>query len=158
MAENAVEIDWSKVPQSTFLHAEPGNYVVQIVKTELTESQAGNQMINATLEVLEGQYKGRRLMDRFVMTPKALWRLRNALEAMGYKLPNSVQKLKLEAMLNKPFGVTLADGEPYNGRVKSEVQAFLTADVARDSQDEEQVSAETQDEEDDTDELDIDSV
>lgn len=52
-------------PAQTFDVIPPGDYLVQIIESEMRTTKAGDgQMLALTLEVLEGPSKGRRLWDR----------------------------------------------------------------------------------------------
>lgn len=43
----------------------PGDYVVQIVESEMAETKSGSgQMLKLTMDILEGPYAGRKLWDR----------------------------------------------------------------------------------------------
>lgn len=42
----------------------PGDYVVQIVESEMADTKAGNgQMLKLTMDILDGPYQGRKLWD-----------------------------------------------------------------------------------------------
>lgn len=46
---------------------EPGKHLMKVVKTEVTVAKAsGNQMVNVTLEIMEGSEKGKMFMHRVV--------------------------------------------------------------------------------------------
>lgn len=51
----------------------PGDYVVQIVDSEMAETKAGNgQMLKLTMDIMEGPHAGRKLWDRLnLVNPNA---------------------------------------------------------------------------------------
>lgn len=77
-----------------------GKYVAVITETVQAESKAGDPMLKVTLEVIEGQYTGRKIFDQFMLqhpNEKAqligLQRLKSIRLAVGK--PNSVEEADL---------------------------------------------------------------
>lgn len=62
-----------------------GLYLAKISEMEETESSNGNEMIALTLEIIQGEYKGRLLWDYIVLTDAAAWKLRQFVDAVGLK-------------------------------------------------------------------------
>lgn len=55
----------SVAPQQSFTPIPAGTYIAQITESEIKATKSGTgQMLNATFEVLEGQYKGRKVFGR----------------------------------------------------------------------------------------------
>lgn len=52
-----------------------GEYEAYVFDVEKTEFRSGNDGYKITYNIAEGQYKGRRLWDNLVITPKAYWKL-----------------------------------------------------------------------------------
>lgn len=99
-----------------------GKYVAVITETVQAESKAGDPMLKVTLEVIEGQYTGRKIFDQFMLqhpNEKAqligLQRLKSIRLAVGK--PNSVEEADLwDTPLEIGLKVEESDGyAPRNG-------------------------------------------
>lgn len=66
-------------------------------------------------------------MDRFVLTEKSLFRIVGFMQAIGLPTPKKKVALNLRQIIGKVLEVDIEDGEPYNGRVKSEVRGYMRA-------------------------------
>ena len=49
------------------------------------------------------------------------------LQALGVKIAKKKIALNPKSLLDRPVDIVVEDGEPYNGRVKSEVREYLRA-------------------------------
>lgn len=129
-----------------------GDYVAKIIDAEKTEAKSsGNTMIVWTLEILEGKYKGKKIKTRTVMTPKALFFLRNLLEALGAEVPEKASKIRYKKYVGKKIGITIEDNE-YENKVSSEVSDFLDPDmVGADDEEDDDEDDDLDDDEDDED-------
>ena len=103
---------------------EPGTYRVVVDDVEQDQSKAGNPMINVWFRVEGGQFDGATITDRLVLTEKSLFRVVGFLQALGYPTPRKKLQLDTGKWLNQRLEITVDDGEPYNGRVKSEVRGY----------------------------------
>jgi hypothetical protein len=138
----SVEADLSNYRDRVGQRVTPARYKVRVDDTELDKSSAGNQMINLWLRVEGGEFNDAIIVDRLVLTEKSLFRLVGFLQAIGIPTPKKKIRLDLRAFLNKTLEVDVEDGEPYNGRVKSEVRGyFKTEQPAKRMTDAEQADA-----------------
>lgn len=114
-------------------HVEPGTYNVSVVDAEMDESRAGNQMVNVYLSILDdGPEKGATLVDRLhPNNPKAQFRFVAFMRAIGKPVERKRFELNLRALVGKVLEVEVADGEPYNGNVRSEIRAYNRSDMAK---------------------------
>ncbi len=64
-----------------------GAYEVCVTQFEEITANSGTEGVSFTYVVQEGEYAGRKLFDTYWITEKALYRLKNALEAMGVNIP-----------------------------------------------------------------------
>lgn len=103
----------------------PGDYDVVVEDTENDKSKAGNPMVNMWLRVIDGPEKGATIIDRLVMTENALFRVVGFLDAVGIPTPKKKFKVPHKAIRGRRLTVTVEDGDPYNGRVKSEIRAYM---------------------------------
>lgn len=99
-------------------------YAVKIIDAELATASTGNQMINVIFEIIEGEFKGQTLTDRYVQTEKGIFRTVGLLQGIGMPTPRKRLNLKMATLLNKTLYVDVSDGEPYNGVVRSEVRGW----------------------------------
>lgn len=100
-----------------------GQHVVKLTEIEETESQAGNDMLNATFQVVKGTSTGAKLYDNFVLTEKALWKLQSFLEAVGIKASGKIV-LDLDKLIGKTCIVEVAH-EEYDGKTRARIQEFI---------------------------------
>jgi hypothetical protein len=111
---------------------------------------------------------GKTIYNNTSLVPENLWALRTFLvDLLGEdKVPQSKVNIPLAKIVAaKPkFGATIADGEPYNGKIKSEIKATFnksewTALQSTTSDDDEDVEeAATADDGEDMDEIDVDDI
>lgn len=167
---------------------EPGDYEVVVEHAELGKSKAGNQMVTLSYRIIGTEFDGLTIVDRLTLSDKALFRVVGFMQAIGMPTPKKKFKLNTARFLNKRLSVTVDDGDPYNGSVKSEVRGYMRAssaaaggggtsadadedalfdDEAEDLTEDEAVeqpaprkqqAAPAEDDEDDQDELDLDEV
>lgn len=107
----------------------PGRYTVVVDDLEQTTSKAGNPMVNLWFRIVEGPSDGATIVDRVTVTEKALFRVVAFMQAIGQPTPRRNLQINLNTWLGKRLQVDVEDGEPYNGRVRSEVRGYLRLDV-----------------------------
>lgn len=101
-----------------------GTYRVIVEDVEQTESKSGNTMINLFFRVQGGDFDGANIIDRLVLTEKSLFRVVGFMQAIGLPTPKKRLQISLNQFVNKQLDIQVEDGEPYNGRVKSEVRGY----------------------------------
>lgn len=106
----------------------PGRYTVVVDDLEQTTSKAGNPMVNLWFRIVEGPSDGATIVDRVTVTEKALFRVVAFMQAIGQPTPRRNLQINLNTWLGKRLQVDVEDGEPYNGRVRSEVRGYLRID------------------------------
>lgn len=111
----------------------PGSYRVQVEDAELTESSNKNPMVNLWFTVMEGEFQGQTVTDRLVLTEKSLFRVVGFMQAIGLPTPKRKLKLNIRQFVGKVLDVDIDDGEPYNGRIRSEVRGYNKAPGANQS-------------------------
>lgn len=115
-----VKVDFSGV--ESYIKCDEGEHVAVLKKTELKTSEAGNDMIACTFEVVAGASTGARVFDNFVLTEKALWRLKTYLECIGIKADGKL-KLDLDKMTGKKLIIGVSH-EEYNGQTRARITDF----------------------------------
>jgi hypothetical protein len=103
----------------------PGRYTVTVEDVELDKSKAGNPMVNVWYRVLGGEHEGATVIDRLTLTEKAMFRVVGFMQALGFPTPRKRLKLDVEKFVGRKLQIDVEDGDPYNGRVKSEVRGYL---------------------------------
>lgn len=103
----------------------PGRYRVVVEDVEADQSKAGNPMINLWFRITGGEFDGQTLVDRLTVTEKALFRVVGFMQAIGLPTPKKRLQVNPQKFLGQVLDVDVDDGEPYNGRVKSEVRGYV---------------------------------
>ena len=122
-----VTIDLTGYKDRVGQKVDPGRYLVVVDDAELDTSKAGNQMVNIWLRVADGIYAGSVIIDRLVITDKSLFRVVGFMQAVGLPTPKKKFRLNVRQFIGRSLLVDIEDGEPYNGRVKSEVRGYMRA-------------------------------
>lgn len=109
-----------RVPEDTYKVAVED---VEVTKISQGENE-GKPMINIWFRVVGGEFDGVTLMDRLPQTEKALFRTANFLQAIGMKTPKKRIQLDLNSLIGKYLEVTVVDGTPFRGEIRSEVRSY----------------------------------
>lgn len=124
MAAEEVIIDLSNYKDRVGSRVMPGTYRVQVEDAENTESANKNPMINLWFTIMEGEFAGQTVTDRLVLTEKSLFRVVGFMQAIGLPTPKKKLKLNTRQFIGRVLDIEVDDGEPYNGRVRSEVRGY----------------------------------
>ena len=123
----ALTFDFTNYKDTSTAHVPAGTYHAEVSDFEETTSKAGNVMFVIYLEITEGPHSGQQVIDRLPQTEKAMFRSAAFLQALGVKIAKKKIALNPRALVGRPVDIVVEDGEPYNGRVKSEVREYLRA-------------------------------
>lgn len=123
----ALTFDFTNYKDTSTAHVAPGTYHAEVSDFEETTSKAGNAMFVVYLEITSGPHAGQQIIDRLPQTAKAMFRSAAFLQALGVKIAKKKIALNPRALIGRPVDIVVEDGEPYNGRVKSEVREYLRA-------------------------------
>lgn len=129
MSERIV-VDLSNYKDRVGSRVPEDRYLVQVEDAEPDTSRAGNVMVNVFYRIIDGPFKDQTLTDRLTITEKALFRVVGFMQAIGLPTPRKRFNLELRQIIGKVLYVDVSDGEPYNGRVKSEVRGYMRAEGA----------------------------
>lgn len=99
-----------------------GIHPAKIVEVEQTTSQAGDDMLATAFEVTGGPDKGGRVYDNFVLTQKALWKLKVLLKAIGMKCDGKLV-VDLDRMIGKTCDIEVFHDE-YNGQKRAKISDY----------------------------------
>ena len=123
----ALTFDFTNYKDTSTAHVAPGTYHAEVSDFEETTSKAGNAMFVVYLEITEGPHAGQQIIDRLPQTEKAMFRSAAFLQALGVKIAKKKIALNPRSLIGRPVDIVVEDGEPYNGKVKSEVREYLRA-------------------------------
>ena len=123
----ALTFDFTNYKDTSTAHVPAGTYHAEVSDFEETTSKAGNAMFVVYLEIIGGPHAGRQIIDRLPQTEKAMFRSAAFLQALGVKIANKKIALNPKSLIGRPVDIVVEDGEPYNGRVRSEVREYLRA-------------------------------
>ena len=123
----AFTFDFTNYRETGSAQVPAGTYRARVNDFEETESKAGNAMFVVYLEIIDGPYAGKQIIDRLPQTEKAMFRSAAFLQALGVKIAKKRISLNPRSLIGRPVDIVVEDGEPYNGRVKSEVREYLRA-------------------------------
>lgn len=130
-----------------------GAYLLRIVEAEQGISKSDEPKIDLTCEVAEGKFEGSKVWHTLSFAEKALWRTRDALEAMGVDVIDGEMEIDAADLVDREFGANLFH-DTYEGTKRAKIADFLEADEV----DEEENDVEDEDTDDEDEDLDIDSM
>ena len=122
IAEN-FEVDLTEV-QDNFKIPD-GNYKVKCVDVEQSVSKGGNPMFVWTFQISEGDHIGFESKVFTAITPAAMWKVAETVEALGVGQTGSVVKFKRQDVVGKECGALIEETE-YNGNVRSQISKVMT--------------------------------
>jgi Protein of unknown function (DUF669) len=153
-------------------HLPEGDYTAKVKAAEFGHSSEKETPGIMMTWVITGpnSSKGKTIRDSLWLSDKALWRVRQTLEALGLQVPSKKVKVNPKSMIGKEAAITLED-EEWEGKVRSRiVDCFALAEyeelaessdeeLDEDEEDEEEDEAEddTEDEEEEV-EVDLDDL
>lgn len=102
-----------------------GNYKVKCVEIEQSVSKGGNPMFVWTFEVSEGEHVGFQSKVFTAITPAAMWKVAETVQALGVGQTGSVVKFKRTDVINKECGALIEKTE-YNGQERSQISRVMS--------------------------------
>lgn len=120
-----LRLDFSQVQGGDFEPIPEGDYLVEIEKVEHKHSQSGNEMLQMTFNVVEGEYAGRKVFDNYVLTQAALWKLKSLFVALG-KDVSGIAEFEPDELIGNKFIATVSV-EEYNGNENNRIKKHKKA-------------------------------
>lgn len=120
---DSFEVDLTDV-QSGFTIPD-GVYRVRCINVEQSVSKGGNPMFVWDFEVSEGQHSGFTLKVFTAITPAAMWKVAETVQALGVGQTGQVVKFKRSDVVGKECGAVVEQTE-YNGNTRSQIQRVVT--------------------------------
>ena len=115
------KLDMSNV--ETYTRMSEGIHRVKVASCEDKTTQAGDDMIAIAFECVKGDDKGSRVFDNFVLTDKALWKLKQLLVALGVKCDGKIV-LDTDKLIGKQCDAEIFH-EEYNGQLRARVNEYI---------------------------------
>ncbi len=152
------DVEVRKVPPA-------GVYNFKIDSVDVNEGQ-GYPYLSVRFSVLDGEYQGSVGFNNFSMNPRALWRLRELLQAVGEDVPSSVYEFEVDELIDAELTCEV-ENETYEGKRKLTFSGFMPLNDDGEDDDEEEegdaeeddaADAEGEEDEDDEDEEEDDEV
>ena len=106
-----------------YTHISEGIHRVKVASCEDKTTQAGDDMITIAFECVKGDDKGTRVFDNFVLTDKALWKLKQLLTALNVKCDGKIV-LDTDKLIGKQCDVDVFH-EEYNGQLRARVNEYI---------------------------------
>ena len=129
----------------TFTRCEEGIHTAKIVEIQESTTQAGDDMLTGVFEVINGTSKGCKVYDNFVLTDKALWKLKQLLQSVHVKCDGKIA-LDLDKLIGKVCDIAVYHDE-YNGKIKARIDEYTpTASDSSDDEDEDDDEEEEEEE------------
>lgn len=118
------EVDLTGVQENSFTIPD-GNYKVKCIDIEQTVSKGGNPMFVWTFEIAEGDHAGFQSKVFTAITPAAMWKVAETVQALGVGQTGSVVKFKRTDVINKECGAIFEQTE-YNGNTRSQISKVIS--------------------------------
>ena len=148
-------VDFSGVQAGGRRRIPSGDYPFKIVEISEDEGDAGTYW-TVVSEVMTGKHKGFKDYNNYSFSSKALWKLRQLLEACGIDVPESSMNLNPRDVIGLTSGGSVED-DTYKGKTRSKVMDVFSIDELEESDDDdEDEDDDDEDEEDDDEEIDDD--
>lgn len=120
---DSFEVDLTDV-QDNFNIPE-GTYRMKCTDVEQSVSKGGNPMFVWTFAVVDGNYAGREFKVFTAITPAAMWKVAETVQALGVGQTGSVVKFKRTDVIGKECGALIEQTE-YNGNTRSQISKVMS--------------------------------
>lgn len=149
--KSGVTIDFTGV-ESGFDRVPEGDYVLEVTKATIDNSgDSEHDYVAWTYKIVGGSKEGKTIGDITSFAPKALFRLKNLLEAMGAEIPDGDFEFEPDDWIGQTVGATVTD-EEYNGKTRSRPSSYFDASDVSEEEPGEEEEEEAEEEESDEEE------
>ena len=118
-----IKVDMTGV--ETYSKASEGIHTAKVSELLEKTSQGGDSMLQFAFEIIKGDDKGCKVFESFVLTDKALWKLKAFLQAIGMKAEGKL-KLDLDKLIGKICDIEVF-WEEYNGQTRAKISDYYKA-------------------------------
>ena len=123
--DSSIEVDLGNV--SSGFKIDAGNYPGRCIGVEKGISKAGNPQLIWSFAITGKKYPGREFKMWTALTPQALWKVAEVIEALGLGTKGSVAKFAPKDAIGKPCALVIKDDE-YNGEERSSLDKVLAGE------------------------------
>lgn len=123
-SSNNIVVDLTNYKDKVGARVPEDTYKVIVEDAEPDTARSGNPMVNLWFRIHGGEHDGATIVDRLVLTDKSMFRVVGFLQALGIQTPKKRLSLDISKFIGRSLEITVRDGDPYNGRVKSEVSGY----------------------------------
>lgn len=120
------EVDLTNVQDSSFAIPD-GTYKAKCIDITQDVSKSGNPMFVWEFEIVEGDYRGRTFKSWTAVTPAAMWKVAETVQALGVGQTGQVVKFKKGDVINKLCGIVMEQDE-YNGKPTSRITRVISVE------------------------------
>lgn len=123
-SNDAFEVDLSNVQENSYVIPN-GIYAAKCVDVTQDVSKGGNPMFVWDFELVGGDYNGRTFKSWTAITPAAMWKVAETVQALGVGQTGQVVKFKRSDVIGKACGLVIEEDE-YNGKVSSKISNVIS--------------------------------
>ena len=121
-AADEFAVDLTEVESSGLIPE--GTYRVRCADVQQSVSKGGNPMFVWDFEIVGGEHDGRMLKVFTAITPAAMWKVAETVQALGVGETGKVVKFKRSDVIGKECGAVVEDTE-YNGNKRSQISRVI---------------------------------
>jgi hypothetical protein len=124
-SNDAFEIDLTGVESNNGFTIPDGLYKIKCIDVSQDVSKGGNPMFVWDFEVSEGDHKGFLTKVFTAITPAAMWKVAETVQALGVGQSGEVVKFKRTDVVGKECGAQIEATE-YNGTTRSQISKVMS--------------------------------
>jgi hypothetical protein len=124
VAQDNFEVDLTDVEISSFTVPD-GSYKVKCIDVQQGVSKAGNPQFVWDFEISEGANAGFKAKVFTAITPAAMWKVAETVQALGVGQTGTVVKFKRTDVIGKECGAIFEQSE-YNGNNRSSITKVIS--------------------------------
>ena len=121
---DAFEVDLTSVQKSSYAIPD-GIYAAKCIDVTQDVSKSGNPMFVWEFELVGGDYNGRTFKSWTAITPAAMWKVAETVQALGVGQTGRVVKFKRSDVIGKACGLVIEKDE-YNGKENSKISNVIS--------------------------------
>lgn len=124
ISNDAFEVDLTEVQESSYAIPN-GIYAAKCIDVAQDVSKSGNPMFVWEFELVGGDYNGRTFKSWTAITPAAMWKVAETVQALGVGQTGQVVKFKRSDVIGKACGLVMEEDE-YNGKPTSRINSVIS--------------------------------
>ena len=129
-----LKMDFTDV--ESFIQCAEGEHIAKLKEVEEKVSSTGNDMLSVKFEVTKGSSTGATVYDNFVLTEKALWKLKSYLEVVGMKAEGKIQ-IDLDKLIGRAC-IIQVKYEEYDGKNRAKIDGYKKFAASTEAEDDDE--------------------